>query len=139
MIGQDKSVGPREVQRTLNLSSPALAVFHLEKLERAGLLKKFDDGTYGMDRIYLKHYVRLRRYLIPRYMFYAAVSTFFILGWAYVLFVPASISGSSFWVGLSSQYSFTLLLIYSYGLTMNLILCGFFWYETWKVMRTDKI
>ena len=38
------SVGAREVQRKLNFSSPALATYHLEKLETLGLVKKTPEG-----------------------------------------------------------------------------------------------
>jgi len=62
--------GIREVQRALKLSSPTLAVYHLEKLEQAGLLKKSDLG-YTVDKVYVRNLVRLRRLLIPRYFFYA--------------------------------------------------------------------
>jgi hypothetical protein len=63
-------VGIREVQRALKLSSPTLAVYHLEKLEQAGLLKKGAMG-YTVDKVYVRNLVRLRRLLIPKYFFYA--------------------------------------------------------------------
>jgi DNA-binding transcriptional ArsR family regulator len=62
--------GIREVQRALKLSSPTLAVYHLEKLEQAGLLKKGAMG-YTVDKVYMRNLVRLRRLLIPKYFFYA--------------------------------------------------------------------
>jgi hypothetical protein len=62
--------GIREVQRALKLSSPTLAVYHLEKLEQAGLLKKGAMG-YSVDKVYVRDLVRLRRLLIPKYFFYA--------------------------------------------------------------------
>jgi DNA-binding transcriptional ArsR family regulator len=62
--------GIREVQRALKLSSPTLAVYHLEKLEQAGLLKKGAIG-YVVDKVYVRNLVRLRRLLIPKYFFYA--------------------------------------------------------------------
>jgi len=63
-------VGIREVQRALKLSSPTLAVYHLEKLEQAGFLKKGAMG-YTVDKIYVRNLVRLRNLLIPKYFFYA--------------------------------------------------------------------
>jgi len=47
-----------------------LAVYHLEKLENAGLIKKGVVG-YRVNRVYLRNLVRLRRMLVPRYFFYA--------------------------------------------------------------------
>jgi predicted DNA-binding transcriptional regulator len=70
VLKNKKETGIREVQRALKLSSPTLAVYHLEKLENAGLIKKGMMG-YVVDRVYLRNLVRLRRLLVPRYFFYA--------------------------------------------------------------------
>jgi len=70
VLKNKKETGIREVQRALKLSSPTLAVYHLEKLENAGLIKKGLTG-YVVDKIYLRNLVRLRRLLVPRYFFYA--------------------------------------------------------------------
>jgi predicted DNA-binding transcriptional regulator len=74
ILKNDKPVGIREIQRALNLSSPALAFYHVNKLEEAGLVKKHLNG-YIVDRIILENLIRLRRTLIPRYFFY---TVFFI-------------------------------------------------------------
>ncbi len=74
VLKNDKETGIREVQRALKLSSPTLAVYHLEKLEQAGLIKKGVTG-YVVDRIYLRNLVRLRRLLVPKYFFYALFFT----------------------------------------------------------------
>jgi len=74
VLKNNKETGIREVQRALKLSSPTLAVYHLEKLEQAGLIKKGVTG-YVVDRIYLRNLVRLRRLLVPRYFFYALFFT----------------------------------------------------------------
>lgn len=75
VLKNKKETGIREVQRALKLSSPTLAVYHLDKLEEAGLIKKGASG-YVADRVYLRNLVRLRRLLVPRYFFYAL---FFVL------------------------------------------------------------
>jgi len=69
ILKNDKPVGIREVQRALSLSSPTLALYHINKLEEAGLIKKELNG-YVADRIILENLVRLRRILIPRNFFY---------------------------------------------------------------------
>ena len=74
ILKNDKPVGIREVQRALNLSSPTLALYHINKLEEAGFIKKEQDG-YVADRIILKNLIRLRKLLIPRNFFY---SVFFV-------------------------------------------------------------
>jgi len=67
-------VGIRKIQRALNLSTPTLALYHVNKLEEAGLVKKHLNG-YVADRVVLENLIRLRRILIPRYFFY---TVFFI-------------------------------------------------------------
>jgi repressor of nif and glnA expression len=69
ILKNDKPVGIREVQRALNLSSPTLALYHMNKLEDVGLIKKEGNG-YVADRIVLENAIRLRRILIPRTFFY---------------------------------------------------------------------
>ena len=64
-----RPTGIREVQRSLKLSSPTLALYHLDKLEKVGLLKKTMEG-YEVDRVFLRNLVRFRRVLVPRYLFY---------------------------------------------------------------------
>jgi DNA-binding transcriptional ArsR family regulator len=61
--------GIREIQRALRLSSPTLALYHVNKLEEAGLIKKQLDG-YIADRVILENFIRLKRTLIPRHFFY---------------------------------------------------------------------
>lgn len=69
ILKSDKPIGIREVQRALNLSSPTLALYHINKLEEAGLIKKELNG-YVADRVILENLVRFRTFLIPRNLFY---------------------------------------------------------------------
>jgi len=69
ILRSDKPVGIREVQRALDLSSPTLALYHINKLEEAGLIKKESNG-YTADRVILENLIRFRRILIPRNFFY---------------------------------------------------------------------
>ncbi len=46
VVKKGKPVGPREVMRGANLSSPSVAYWHLQKLENAGLLQKNGAGEY---------------------------------------------------------------------------------------------
>ena len=70
LLKSSKPAGAREIQRALNLNSPSLAVYHLTKLEEAGLLKK-ENGNYVIDRVVLEDCVKVSRFLIPRFLFYA--------------------------------------------------------------------
>jgi DNA-binding Lrp family transcriptional regulator len=69
ILRSDGPVGIREVQRALGLSSPTLALYHMNKLEEAGLIKKESNG-YIADRVVLENLIRFRRILIPRNFFY---------------------------------------------------------------------
>lgn len=139
MVSRKDPIGPRELQRALHFSSPGLATFHLDKLTRTGLVSKSVDGTFSVDRVFLKHYVRVRRFLIPRYMFYAILSTAFVAGWAIILSFPSVGSRDSIWAGLHTNASFGLLVTFSYGFVISLIVTVVFWYETFKVLQNDKI
>jgi hypothetical protein len=81
ILSNDKPVGIREVQRALNLSSPTLALYHMNKLEETGFIKKELNG-YVADRIVLENFVRLRSVLIPRNFFYTVflVTSLIFLG-----------------------------------------------------------
>ncbi len=73
LLKKNKPVGVREVQRALNLSSPSVATYHLSKLEDMGLLKKESSG-YMVNKFLLEYSVKVSRFLIPRFLFYAIFS-----------------------------------------------------------------
>lgn len=89
-IKQRKPIGVREVQRALKLSSPTLAAYHLDKLEEAGLLKQTPDG-YVVEKLVLENFVRLRRLLLPKYLFYFAIFATAVL-FQITLFRPAQLT-----------------------------------------------
>ena len=70
LLKTNKSVGARELQRALNFSSPSLATYHLSKLEEIGLVKK-ENGEFLVTKNLLEDCIRVSRFLIPRYLFYA--------------------------------------------------------------------
>lgn len=70
LLKQNKPVGTRELQRALNLSSSSVATYHLSKLEDAGLLKR-EAGGFSVAKYLLENSVKISRFLIPRYFFYA--------------------------------------------------------------------
>ncbi len=97
VLKNDRPVGIREVQRALDLSSPTLALYHINKLEEAGFIKKELNG-YVADRIVLRNLVRLRRVLIPRNLFY---TVFFLTSLMFlIVFLRPSI--------LTREYIFSL-------------------------------
>ena len=100
ILKNDKPVGIREVQRALNLSSPTLALYHINKLEEAGLIRKELNG-YVADRVILANLVRLRRILIPRNLFYMIFLITSLMMLAVVLRPPT----------LTREYVFSLAVI----------------------------
>jgi DNA-binding Lrp family transcriptional regulator len=100
ILKNNRPVGIREVQRALGLSSPTLALYHINKLEEAGFIKKELNG-YVADRIILENLVRLRRVLIPRNFFY---TVFFMTSLIFlVVFLRPSM--------LTREYIFSLAVV----------------------------
>ena len=120
ILKNDKPVGIREVQRGLNLSSPTLALYHMNKLEEAGLIKKEANG-YVVDRIILQNLIRLRRILIPRNFFYMIFLITSLVMLAVFLRPPT----------LSREYIFSLAVISVAAATSV--------YETMKVFSQEVL
>lgn len=82
------TIGVREVQRALKLSSPSVALHHLDKLVRLGLLGRTGDGSYEVTQKVevdiIKHFVRLGGVMIPRFLFYAAFFTTLLVAYLIV-------------------------------------------------------
>jgi len=72
------TIGVRETQRALGFSSPALAVYHLDKLLELGLVEKVRD-EYHLAKIVnvgvLKQFVRFGTIILPRCVLYASMFT----------------------------------------------------------------
>src|SRR4030042_2421836 len=112
------SVGARETQRAMRFSSPALAVYHLDKLTELGLAEKL-NGEYRLVKAInvgvLKQFVRFGSLLLPRHFFYATMFTtlliFYLIQFRHVDF-----------------YS-------TFALVITLLATGVTWYETLRVWR----
>ncbi|MGI0090349.1 MAG: hypothetical protein ACREBS_01445 [Nitrososphaerales archaeon] len=139
LLTSKKALSAREIQKELRLSTPSLAVFHLDKLERAGLIAKTEDGSgcYFIEKLYLKHYFRLRRFLIPRYVFHSVLATFFLVGWVFLLiiiyFAPNNLISASRTPALATN------VLLTYGIIAGIITACLFWFESIRVLRQDKI
>ncbi len=77
-LRRGQTIGVRPVQRALGLSSPSVALHHLEKLRSLGLLEKDQTGEYTLVNQVkvgvLQNFVGLFGVLLPRFVLY---STFF--------------------------------------------------------------
>lgn len=76
VIKENKPVGPRDVMRGANLSSPSVAYRHLQKLEDLGLLEKNEEGRYIVkEKAKISGYLWIGRTLVPRLIFYSLFFT----------------------------------------------------------------
>jgi len=86
LMKRNEPVGVREVQRDLNLSTPSLASYHLEKLMEMGLAAKDEHGRYYISRkadiSILESYVNVLGYTIPRLAFFAVFFTSLLIAYS---------------------------------------------------------
>lgn len=113
LLKSSKPVGTRELQRALNLSSSSVATYHLSKLEDAGLLKR-EPGGFTVCKYLLENSIKVSRFLIPRYFFYA-------------MFTVAALA-----LELSVMMPSVLYKEYVFALVVTGILAVFLCYETVK-------
>ena len=72
VVKESKPVGPREVMRGVNLSSPSTAYRQLQKLESLGLLQKNVYGAYVVkEKASISGHLWIGRNLVPRLMCYS--------------------------------------------------------------------
>ncbi|MCW4023039.1 MAG: hypothetical protein NWF02_07780 [Candidatus Bathyarchaeota archaeon] len=77
VIKESRPVGPREVMRGANLSSPSVAYRQLQKLEGLGLIEKNELGEYiAREKTGVSGHVWIGKTLVPRMVFYS----FFFIG-----------------------------------------------------------
>lgn len=90
ILTSKNSTGVRDVWRTLKLSSPSLAQYHINKLLDLKLIENSPDGKYQANEEEqiesLKSFVKLRGRLIPRLVFYGAILSGIVA--SYLIFWP---------------------------------------------------
>jgi hypothetical protein len=97
-----KPVGPRDVMRGANLSSPSVAYRNLQKLMDLGLVVKDEYGNYVVkEKVGFKGYAWVGKNLIPRVFIFGFVFLGVLIAEVAVL-VPHLFFGSpierSFWL-----------------------------------------
>ncbi len=102
----------------MGFSSPALAVYHLEKLAELGLVKKI-RGEYHLVKVVnvgvLKQFMKIGTFVLPRYTLYATLFTTLLL----------------FYLSQLRDFNF-----YSaFALLFGALATGILWYETVKIWR----
>jgi hypothetical protein len=105
LVKTGKPVGPREVMRGADLSSPSVAYRNLQKLVDLGLIVKDEYGNYIVkEKVGKKGYVWIGKTLIPSF----AIFGFIFLG---ILIGEIGILIPHLLVGASIEEAFWLLII----------------------------
>jgi len=74
MVKVGKPVGPRDLMRGSNLSSPSVAYRNLQKLMDLGLVIKDEYGNYIVkEKVGMKGYIWLRRTPIPSFAIFGFI------------------------------------------------------------------
>ena len=74
LVKAGKPVGPREVMRGANLTSPSVAYRNLQKLMDLGLVLKDEYGNYVVkEKVGLKGHVWLGKTIVPRFVVFGLV------------------------------------------------------------------
>ncbi|MCS6767589.1 MAG: hypothetical protein RMJ59_02665 [Candidatus Nitrosocaldus sp.] len=109
LLKRDEPVGVREIQRDLNLSSPSVASYHLDKLLTINLVAKDDYGRYYVARkaeiSILESFVSILGYTIPRLTFFAIFFTTLLITYLVInhsslnihALIFAVIASAAFW------------------------------------------
>ena len=118
LMKEDKPVGPRDIMRSVDLSSPSVAYRHLQKLEDLGLIEKDRYGQYAItQRQSIRGHVWIGRRLLPRLVFYS----FFFMG---VLSIEVVIVATRLLIKEPLQYDFVLLVTVTAVATLLFLIEG---------------
>jgi hypothetical protein len=112
VVKKGKPVGPRDVMKGSDLSSPSVAYRHLQKLEDLGYLKKNEFGEYHIAKKgKIRGYVWLGQNLFPKMWLYSIVFAFILAAEIIVLALHFEVETYEFKV-------FFLLLILITGMAL---------------------
>jgi hypothetical protein len=96
-VKKNGAVGPREVMRGTNLSSPSVAYRHLQKLETMGLLTKDEWGNYIVkEKVSVRGFVWVGRTLIPNPLLYSIIFLGILITELVVLAIHFSVETQEF-------------------------------------------
>jgi len=118
LIGLKTFIGPRDLARHMDLSSPSVALYHLEKLIELELLEKSVHGEYKIhpkaDIGFLDNFLFIKEKIIPRTVFYAV-----------------------FFTGIFVFYMFTVSFSFGvhnvFALVLGTLGCSFLWAEVYRI------
>jgi len=96
-VKKGKPVGPRDVMKGSNLSSPSVAYRHLQKLEDLGYLQKNQYGEYTLkSRGHVRGYTWLGRRLVGKMYLYALLFSGILGVELFVFFMHFSVENYEF-------------------------------------------
>jgi hypothetical protein len=88
LLKKGEGAGVREVQRAMGFKSPSVSYYHLNKLIEMELVKQDQYGSYvaerKVDASALGPFLLVGTVIIPRFVFYAAFFTTFLIGYLVV-------------------------------------------------------
>ncbi len=117
LLRHKQATGISEIQHALRFSSPSIALHHLEKLARLGVVSKDEFGRFNLEKKVdigvLRGFANVGSVFIPRFAFYAGF--FIVITLAYVILDLNSLS--------------ILALVGTAGAVSA------FCYESWRVWR----
>ena len=119
---RERKVGVRQVQRSLGLSNPSLAQYHLNKLKEMGLLRE-NNGEYEIQNVVdvnvMRDFLRVGTLMVPRFFMYAV---FFTALTAYL--------------GIAFAQSYASEPIVAWLLVLLAAASVIFWYEAQRAWRS---
>jgi hypothetical protein len=96
-VKKGKPVGPRDVMKSANLSSPSVAYRHLQKLEDMGYLQKTQFGEYAVkSKARISGFVWVGRRLVPKMFLYTFVFLAILVVELVILIVHFSVEKMEF-------------------------------------------
>ena len=111
-VKRGKPVGPRDVMKGVNLSSPSVAYRHLQKLEDLDYLSKNEYGEYTVKRkANIRGYVWLGYRLFPKMWLYAFLFLGILLVELYIFLVHFAFENYQFMVFFSLLTAITGLAL----------------------------
>lgn len=120
LISLREFIGPRELARHMDLSSPSVALYHLEKLMELNLLEKSRHGEYRIhpkaDIGFLDNFLFMRQKIVPRTLFYAVFFT------GIFIFYMSTV-----------RFSFEIHNVFA--IVLGTLGCTFLWAEVYRIWQ----
>jgi hypothetical protein len=96
-VKKGKPVGPRDVMKGANLSSPSVAYRHLQKLEDLGYLQKNNYGEYlTKGKASVRGYIWVGRRMLPKMLVYSIIFMIILIVELVVLVIHYSVENYTF-------------------------------------------